>query len=65
MPDFKILYDAGIGVELIPDIWEIYFPLMGNMFPNQWVDFKNYGSQIRFMLRLNALTPDRLTQKLR
>lgn len=65
MPDTKLLYDVGIGVEIIPEIWEIYFPLMGNMFSNQWADFKNYGNQIRFMIRLNALTPDRLLRKLK
>lgn len=65
MPDTKLLYDVGIGVEMIPEIWEIYFPLMGNMFRNQWVNFKDYGNQIRFMIRLNALTPDRFIQRLK
>src|SRR5690606_36374986 len=65
MPISTLLYHLGIGVEILPDIIEIYFPVMGNMFQNQWADIHNYGRQIRFMVRLHALTPDRLIQKLR
>lgn len=60
-----IAWDAGMGMSLIPDVWEIYFPFLGSMYSQNTVDFKEYGRQIRFMVKLNLLTPDRLAERLK
>jgi hypothetical protein len=58
-------WGAGVVLKVIPEIWEFYFPVLGSQYNGQTVSFDNYGRQIRFLLKLNLLTPDKLSQKLK
>lgn len=58
-------WDAGVTLKVIPEIWEFYFPVMGSQYNGQTVSFKNYGNQIRFLLKINLLAPDKLSQRLK
>jgi hypothetical protein len=58
-------WDAGMVLKVIPDIWEFYFPILGSQYQGKTVSFKDYGTQIRFLLRLNLLTPDKLSERLK
>jgi hypothetical protein len=58
-------WDAGMVLKVIPDIWEFYFPILGSQYQGKTVSFKEYGTQIRFLLRLNLLTPDKLSERLK
>lgn len=58
-------WGAGVVLKVIPDIWEFYFPVLGSQYSGKTVSFDTYGQQIRFMLKLNLLTPDKLSQRLK
>jgi len=48
-----VAYNTGIALNLVPDIFEIYFPIKMSSEFNQL----NYGEKIRFTLNLNTLNP--------
>ncbi len=47
----KFVYDSGIRFNLVPDYFELYFPVHSN---NGWeINDKNYGQKIRFVVTLS------------
>lgn len=44
------IYDSGLRVNLVPDYFEVYFPLYAN---NRWEVDNNYSEKIRFVVTLN------------
>ena len=48
-----VAYDFGIALNIVPNIFEIYFPIKMSSDLNQL----NYGEKIRFTLNLNTLNP--------
>ena len=48
-----VAYDVGIALNIIPEIFEIYFPFKTSSEFNQL----NYGDKIRFTLNLHTLNP--------
>ncbi len=49
----EIAYNTGLALNVIPDVFEIYFPIKMSSEFNQL----NYGEKIRFTLNLNTLNP--------
>lgn len=50
----KFMYDSGIRLNLVPDYFELYFPVYSN---NGWeVADQNYQENIRFIVTLNPKT---------
>jgi hypothetical protein len=48
-----VAYDVGIALNIVPNIFEIYFPIKMSSELNQL----NYGEKIRFTLNINQLNP--------
>ena len=46
-------YNIGLSLNIVPKIFEIYFPVLMSSDLNQL----NYGEKIRFTLNLNTLNP--------
>ncbi len=52
--DAKFVYDSGIRLNLVPDYFELYFPVYSN---NGWeITEKNYAERIRFIVTLSPST---------
>ncbi len=64
-PEF--LYNAGAQVTLIPNICEVYFPLVYSSSIKDYYDANGfgYGKMIRFTLNLNTLNPSNLVRNFR
>lgn len=58
-------WDAGFTLKVIPEIWEIYFPVLGSQYNGKVVSWDTYGTQIRFLLKLNLITPDKLAARIK
>lgn len=52
-------YNVGLSLNVIPKIFEIYFPVYMSSDLNQL----NYGEKIRFTLNLNSLNPFKMARK--
>lgn len=47
----KFMYDSGVRLNLVPDYFELYFPIYSN---NGWeIADKNYQEKIRFIVTLD------------
>ena len=53
-----VAYNTGIALNVVPSIFEIYFPIKMSSEFNQL----NYGEKIRFTLNLNMLNPFKMDQ---
>ncbi len=52
--DAEFVYDSGIRLNLVPDYFELYFPIYSN---NGWeIAEKNYAERIRFVVTLSPNT---------
>ena len=51
-------YNTGVALNIIPNIFEIYFPFYMSSNLNQL----NYGEKIRFTLNLNQLNPFKMVR---
>jgi len=52
--DAKLLYDNGIRLNLVPDYFELYFPVYSN---NGWeIAQDNYNEKVRFVITLSPKT---------
>lgn len=50
----KVLYDSGIRLNLVPDYFELYFPVHSS---NGWeIGQKNYDEKVRFVITLSPKT---------
>lgn len=59
------MYDAGVSLRLIKNIFEIYFPvLMSDFIKEGYPAETTYAQKIKFMLNLNALNPFEALRKL-
>lgn len=55
-----VAYDFGIALNIVPNVFEIYFPIKISSDLNQL----NYGEKIRFTLNLNTLNPFKIVREL-
>jgi len=53
-----VAYNTGIALNIVPNIFEIYFPIKSSSEFNQL----NYGQKIRFTLNLNLLNPFKIAR---
>ena len=62
----KVLYDAGLNLSLVRNIFEIYFPVVMSSDMKDVLKLNNitYGKTIRFTLNLNLLNPIQLKNNL-
>ena len=51
--DPKLLFDSGIRLNLVPDYFELYFPVYSS---NGWDISKNYNEKIRFVVTISTNT---------
>ena len=51
--DPKLLFDSGIRLNLVPDYFELYFPVYSS---NGWDISKNYNEKIRFVVTVSTNT---------
>jgi hypothetical protein len=59
-----LIYDAGIFIKVIPDILEVYLPLLGNSYPGDTPDqFRDLQRNLRFTLHLDRMNPFELVEK--
>ncbi len=49
----KVLFDSGIRLNLVPDYFELYFPVYSS---NGWDISKNYNQKIRFVVTISTNT---------
>ncbi|MCO6498994.1 MAG: M1 family metallopeptidase [Vicingus serpentipes] len=54
-----LAYDFGIALNIIPNIFEVYFPVKMSSNLNQL----NYGEKIRFTLNINTLNPFKMIRE--
>ncbi len=54
-----VAYNGGITLNIIPNIFEIYFPLVSSSEFNNL----NYGEKIRFTLNINTLNPFKMARE--
>lgn len=64
--DSKVLYDAGLGLVVINNIFEIYFPFLWSPDIKKSNDlyYTNYWQKIRFIINFDKLNPVELTKKI-
>lgn len=55
-----LAYDFGVALNVIPSIFEIYFPIKMSSDLNQL----NYGEKIRFTLNINSLNPFKMIREI-
>ena len=51
--DAKFLFDSGVRLNLVPDYFELYFPVYSS---NGWDISKNYSEKIRFVVTISTGT---------
>jgi hypothetical protein len=53
-----MLYDAGIRFQIIRNVLEFYFPVVGDPYEGTFPEtFRDFTSQMRFRLRMNNINP--------
>lgn len=64
--DSKVLYDAGIGLVVINNIFEVYFPFLWSPDIKKSNDlyYTNYWQKIRFIINFDKLNPVELSKKI-
>jgi hypothetical protein len=63
----KIIYDAGIELCIIKDIFEVYFPLAMSTDLKKWSgdNYNHYGEKIRFVFNINKLNPFEMVKNIK
>lgn len=54
-----LMFNAGLSVPVVPNVFEIYFPLLSSSDINDNLDLmtKNYWQRIRFTINFNNINP--------
>ena len=60
----EVMYDMGLGIRLYEGNFGVYFPLLESQnLLNAYPNGATYGQRIKFVLNMNALSPDKIMKK--